>query len=75
MAAKTTERSEKQQKLRTMLSSVLLLSSLYHIETSPLIRFANQWPGFYMIESSVMYVCICLFVVDHKNVIMYIQIC
>ena len=65
MAAKTTERSEKQEKLRTMLSSVLLLLSL----------FASQWPGFYMIESSVMYVCLCLFVIDHKNVIMCLQIC
>ena len=27
---------------------------LYHIETSPLICFANQWTGFYMIEASVM---------------------
>ena len=29
----------------------------YHIETNPLIskeRFANQWTGFYMIETSVM---------------------
>ena len=26
----------------------------YHIETSQLIWFANQWNGFYMIETSVM---------------------
>ena len=26
----------------------------YHIETSPLICFANQWTGFYMITASVM---------------------
>ena len=26
----------------------------YHIETSPLICRANQWPGFYMIGTSVM---------------------
>ena len=26
----------------------------YHIETSPLIRNANQWTGFYMIGTSVM---------------------
>ena len=26
----------------------------YHIETSPLICFANQWTGFYMISASVM---------------------
>ena len=26
----------------------------YHIETSPLIRIANQWTGFYMIGTSVM---------------------
>ena len=26
----------------------------YHIETSPLIRSANQWTGFYMITASVM---------------------
>ena len=25
----------------------------YHIETSPLIFSANQWTGFYMIETSV----------------------
>ena len=26
----------------------------YHIETSPLICFANQWTGFYMIWTSIM---------------------
>ena len=26
----------------------------YHIETSPLICFANQWTGFYMISATVM---------------------
>ena len=26
----------------------------YHIETSPLICFVNQWTGFYMITTSVM---------------------
>ena len=26
----------------------------YHIETSPLICFANQWAGFYTIGTSVM---------------------
>ena len=26
----------------------------YHIETSPLIYFSNQWTGFYMIATSVM---------------------
>ena len=26
----------------------------YHIETSPLIWYGNQWTGFYMIEASVM---------------------
>ena len=26
----------------------------YHIETSPLICSANQWTGFYMIETYVM---------------------
>ena len=26
----------------------------YHIETSPLICSANQWAGFYMLETSVM---------------------
>ena len=26
----------------------------YHIETSPLICSANQWTGFYMIETTVM---------------------
>ena len=26
----------------------------YHIETSPLIRGANQWTGFYMITASVL---------------------
>ena len=26
----------------------------YHTETSPLIRRANQWTGFYMIGTSVM---------------------
>ena len=26
----------------------------HHIETSPLIRSANQWTGFYMIGTSVM---------------------
>ena len=26
----------------------------YHIETSPLICRANQWTGFYMIETSVV---------------------
>ena len=26
----------------------------YHIETSPMIRRANQWIGFYMIGASVM---------------------
>ena len=26
----------------------------YHIETSPLICFANHWTGFYMITASVM---------------------
>ena len=28
--------------------------SRYHIETSPLICFANQWTGFYMISASVV---------------------
>ena len=27
---------------------------LYHIETGPLICFANQWTGFYMIETAAM---------------------
>ena len=27
---------------------------IYHIETSQLIGFANQWTGFYMVETSVM---------------------
>ena len=27
---------------------------LCHIETSPLICFANQWTGFYMIETTFM---------------------
>ena len=26
----------------------------YHIETSPLICYSNQWTGFYMIMASVM---------------------
>ena len=26
----------------------------YHIETNPLIFYANQWTGFYMITASVM---------------------
>ena len=29
-------------------------SGLYHIETSPLICWANQWTGFYLITASVM---------------------
>ena len=28
--------------------------SPYHTETSPLIYFANQWTGFYMIDASIM---------------------
>ena len=28
--------------------------SPYHIETSPLIRIANQWTGFYEIKTSAM---------------------
>ena len=28
--------------------------SLYHKETSPLICSTNQWPGFYVIETSFM---------------------
>ena len=31
-----------------------MTEALYHIETSPLICFANQWTGFYMREDSVM---------------------
>ena len=27
---------------------------LYHIEASPMICSANQWTGFYMIETSIM---------------------
>ena len=38
---------------RNIETSPLICRGLYHIEASPLICSANQWTGFYMIETSI----------------------
>ena len=39
---------------RALSDLTLSWRSLYHIETSPLICFGNQWTRYYMIEASIM---------------------